>query len=66
MINWVKIEDGCEMPADGEYVLAVNEHSSWYECEYIRGKFIWQGADFKRHDGSINATHWARVELPEE
>lgn len=64
-MKWVKIEDGCEMPDYGEVVLAVEEDGgdrNWFECEYWDGKFKWTGIG----DAEIRATHWARVELPEE
>lgn len=64
-MKWVKIEDGCEMPEEGEVILVVEEEGgdlNWFECEYRNGKFKWTGLGY----AEILATHWARVELPEE
>lgn len=68
-MKWVKIEDGCEMPEEDEAVIAIKKDGNdrdWYECGFFDGKFVWLATDFTRSDGVIYATHWARVELPED
>lgn len=70
-MKWVKIEDGCEMPADGDAGLIVvvdftsnkETHLAWYEG----GQFELGGdLDMAVWVQGGKITHWARVELPEE
>lgn len=68
-MNWIKITEGCEMPQANEIVVAIEVIAGakdWFECEHRGGKFIWTGHDAAYGDGEVRATHWARVEMPEE
>lgn len=66
-MKWIKIVEGCQMPKDGDHVIAVEDVAGlqdWFECEYLKGKFIWTGQDAEL-SSPIRATHWSYVELPE-
>lgn len=68
-MKWIKVEEGCEMPGEGDVVLAVEEvggDRDWFECEYRNGKFKWTGMDEAFSAGEVCAIYWARVEMPEE
>lgn len=67
-MKWVKIEDGCEMPGYGEVVVICDDEGEWVQACYRERQFhpidedgyvtMWRSCE--------GATHWARVELPEE
>lgn len=67
-MKWVKIEDGCEMPENGEVVLLCDDEGDWCQACRTAGAFMALDEDRYTVFGMIidGATHWARVELPEE
>lgn len=65
-MNWVKIEPGCEMPEQEEYVL-IAHRNGFIDSLFDSGVFrYWRNGDeFPDGDGFAQGyTHWARVELP--
>ncbi len=64
MIEWIKIEEGGPMPDPFEIVATAKNDISepwWAEGLYIGGTEFEHGNGIVRDD----ATHWARVELPD-
>ncbi|MFB9112109.1 hypothetical protein QSH39_014630 [Xanthomonas arboricola pv. corylina] len=58
-MEWIKIEPGCEMPAEGETVLTFNSYRQWSEGEHSCARFyVDAGLEIE------GVTHWMRVELP--
>ena len=64
MIEWIKIEDGCKLPANHSSVL-IAHGGIWEEGYYANGKF----AAYCPDDGDLyhvpTVTHWAFVNLPD-
>ncbi len=63
-MNWIKIEDGCEMPRHLEIVAIAKMDAAepwWSGAVYIGGISFEESGSFERSD----LTHWARVELPD-
>lgn len=67
-MKWVKIEDGCEMPEQLETVLIFKECGYFGLCDYRNNDFhpIDENGSVCLSERDDDATHWARVELPEE
>ncbi len=64
-MKWVKIEDGCEMPCINEQVAIAGMVG--YKTWAVDGVYEGDGRFYSDHDCTAHeATHWARVELPEE
>ena len=53
-MNWIKIEDGCEMPEHGERVIVAWGGNMPWAAVWYDERNPWPG----------RATHWARVEMP--
>ncbi|WP_126962564.1 hypothetical protein [Xanthomonas arboricola] len=58
-MNWIKIEAGCEMPAEEETVLTLDGKRFWSEAVHRCARFYWD--EVHEIEG---VTHWMRVELP--
>lgn len=63
-MDWVKIEPGCEMPRNGEVVLAVIKVDSHGQLSRWFQDAVFYEGGFRSRNGPINPIHWARVELP--
>lgn len=62
-MDWVKIEDGGDMPDKHEMVaLCGNHHHERWWCQgiYAGGKQFFADSDMGRYE----ATHWMRIEFP--
>ncbi|RZA28894.1 MAG: hypothetical protein EOP02_06085 [Proteobacteria bacterium] len=58
-MEWIKIEPGCEMPAEEETVLTLDSKRFWSEAVHRCARFYWD--EVHEIEG---VTHWMRVELP--
>lgn len=65
MIDWIKIEEGCQMPMIGDLCIVIIER------EFSGSKLAfknWDGIHFHNYgivDKNEGATHWAKIELPD-
>ncbi len=62
MIDWIKIEDGCEMPSVGQEVLALTEYATLYLANILEDGGWVETTDMQ--DIGV-VTDWARVDLPD-
>ncbi|OBR78818.1 hypothetical protein A7D35_02620 [Xanthomonas arboricola] len=58
-MDWIKIEAGCEMPAEEETVLTLDGKRFWSEAVHSAARFYWD-----EHNEIEGVTHWMRIELP--
>lgn len=63
-MNWVKIEAGCEMPKDDEFVL-VGAKFGYADAICEDGRIYHTGQNDQQVDSvHYGFTHWCYVELP--
>lgn len=65
MIDWIKIEDGCKMPAVGDFCIVVLDR--WDTGARLAWK-DWDGEHWHNRgiiDTNEKPTHWAFVNLPD-
>lgn len=64
-MDWVKIEEGCELPEIGEIVI-IADHDSWTQASWCGSSFhpVDEHDYVCMSDNLDGATHWARVDMP--
>lgn len=66
-MNWVELQDGCEMPEDGE-VCIISDGSEWKIACRIGDKFhpVDEDEYVCMSEVISGATHWCRPMLPNQ
>jgi hypothetical protein len=69
MDDWIKIEDGCEMPGEFEPCYAYGAQGPVFDGEGLVHSAFYTGGNFHTNDAfpeRIEATYWLPVPAPPE